>query len=228
MATATRVYVAIVGVVGVGATFLKQLADLSERPGRKSRPVDICVVYISRSTTCLLAGPENPIFLDGKTQSELGSLGRTPLSPEKLADFLPGPSVLVEKASSHKVAGAYHLFLRSRTHVVTPNKKGCSSGIDVASNYGNTVSWAGSLFFGPAGKESQAQMPFSYHLALYYSFFLSRSRFLSYSSFSCYYFSLSLSLTSSYALTLFRSCLLSLALAFAFSHFLNNATGVHS
>jgi hypothetical protein len=35
-------YVAIVGVGGVGAAFLTQLADLSERlSGRKGRPVDI-------------------------------------------------------------------------------------------------------------------------------------------------------------------------------------------
>jgi hypothetical protein len=116
------------------------------------------------SSTCLLAGPENPMFLGGRGQSELGGLGRKPLSPEELADFLaklPGPSVLVDNTSSQKVAEEYHLFLRSRTHVVTPNKKGFSSGMalwncifDVAAYFGNTVPWANSLFFGPAGKES--------------------------------------------------------------------------
>lgn len=162
MATAKCIYVAIVGVGGVGAAFLTQLADLSERlSGSKIRPVDICVVYIGRSKTCLLADPDNPIFLDGRHgQSDLAGSGRTPLSFEELADFLaklPGPSVLVDNTSSQKPAEAYHLFLRSRTHVVTPNKKGFSSSLalwnsifDVAANYGNTVPRAGSLFFGPA------------------------------------------------------------------------------
>lgn len=70
---------------------------------------------------------------------------------------LPGPAVLVDNTSSSNIAEAYPLFLRSRTHVVTPNKKAFSSALglwdsifDVAANYGNTVPWAGSLFFGPA------------------------------------------------------------------------------
>lgn len=160
MAGAKRVFVAIVGVGGVGTAFLTQLADLSKRlTGQTNKSVDICVVYIGRSTTCLLASPDNPIYLDGR-QSELASSSRPPLSPEELADMLaklPGPAVFIDNTSSLKVAEAYPHFLRSRTHVLTPNKKAFSSNLalwdsifDVAANYGNTVPWAGSLFFGPA------------------------------------------------------------------------------
>lgn len=160
MASAKRLFVAIIGVGGVGTAFLTQLADLSKRlSGKTSNHVDICVVYIGRSSTCLVAGPGNPIYLDGR-QTELSSSSRPPLSPEELADMLaklPGPAVLVDNTSSSKIAEAYPLFLRSRTHVVTPNKKAFSSGLglwdsifDVAANYGNTIPWAGSLFFAPA------------------------------------------------------------------------------
>jgi homoserine dehydrogenase len=160
MASAKRLFVAIVGVGGVGTAFLSQLADLSERlSGKTTKHVDLCVVYIGRSSTCLLAGPDNPIYLDGR-QAELSSSSRPPLSPEELADMLaklPGPAVLVDNTSSSQIAEAYSLFLRSRTHVVTPNKKAFSSDLglwdsmfDVAANYGNTIPWAGSLFFGPA------------------------------------------------------------------------------
>jgi homoserine dehydrogenase len=160
MASAKRLFVAIVGVGVVGTQFLTQLADLSERlSGKTSKHVDICVVYIGRSSTCLLANPDSPIYLDGR-QKELSSSSRSPLNPEELADMLaklPGPAVLVDNTSSSNIAEAYPLFLRSRTHVVTPNKKAFSSDLglwdsifDVAANYGNTVPWAGSLFFGPA------------------------------------------------------------------------------
>ena len=160
MASAKRIYVAIVGVGGVGTAFLTQLATLSERlAGATNKGVDICVMYIARSNTCLLASPDNPIFLDGR-QPKLGSASQPPLSLEELADVLaklPGPSVLVDNTSSQTVAEAYHLFLKSRTHIVTPNKKAFSgelalwnSVFDVAANYGNSVPWAGFLFFGAA------------------------------------------------------------------------------
>ena len=155
-----RLYIAIVGVGGVGTAFLTQLAALSERlTGRKSRPIDLCVVYISRSNTCLIASPENPIYLDGR-QAELESTTQSPLSLEELVDFLaklPGPSVLVDCTSSERIAAAYPLFLQSKTHIVTPNKKAFSSNLElwrsifeVAANYGNRMLSAGSLFFGPA------------------------------------------------------------------------------
>lgn len=160
MTIAKRLFVAIVGVGCVGTAFLTQLAELSERlRGKTSKHIDLCVVYIARSSTCLLAGPDNPIYLDGR-QAELSSSSRSPLSPEELAEMLaklPGPAVLIDNTSSSKIAEAYPLFLRSRTHIVTPNKKAFSSDLglwdsifNVAANYGNTVPWAGSLFFGPA------------------------------------------------------------------------------
>ena len=160
MANDKRIYVAIVGVGGVGTAFLTQLADLSKQlAARPHKPVDICVVYIARLSTCILASPENPIFLDGR-QSELGSTTRSPLSPDELVEFLmklPGPSVLVDNTPSAVIAAAYPLFLRSGINIVAPNKKAFSADLalwdsifGVAANYGNDVPGAGYLLFGPA------------------------------------------------------------------------------
>lgn len=119
---------------GVGRCFLSQLADLSRRLGQSSSfAVNLVPVYISRSRKVLYHEDFRPISLE-TWESELDKSTQSLLSLNRLVDHLanaPGPVILVDNTSSQDVAEAYPSMLSRGINVVTPNKKGFSSGYDL-------------------------------------------------------------------------------------------------
>ena len=63
-----------------------------------------------------------------------GSSVKPPTFPDETLKFLtsaPGPVILVDNTSSETIAAEYPRFLSSGVHLVTPNKKGFSSSLDL-------------------------------------------------------------------------------------------------
>ncbi|TBU39878.1 aspartate kinase homoserine dehydrogenase [Dichomitus squalens] len=118
--------VAIVGVGLVGAELVKQLQALQPSPFR--------IVSLSSSKSLLYHPDGLSPSEDWKT--ELASSGRRPdlhfLLRELAALVKPGQeAVLVDNTSANEVAALYPSFLRLGVHVVTPNKKAFSAGLEL-------------------------------------------------------------------------------------------------
>jgi len=126
----SQVYIAVLGTGGVGAAFLSQLSSLASRlSSHPTSPTHLSLIYISRSSTCLLAPFNDPIPYR-TWQSSLSASSTPPLSPESLISHLsqaPGPCILVDNTSSQPLSDSYPLFLRSGISIITPNKKPFSS-----------------------------------------------------------------------------------------------------
>ncbi|KAA8646270.1 hypothetical protein EYZ11_000589 [Aspergillus tanneri] len=122
------VYLGIIGVGGVGTSFLNQLARLPNAPQ---------LVLLARSTQTLLS--PTPAYSPTIPAAEWKSAIETPsliksgsLCPEEIASYLsstPGRSILVDNTSDPALASAYPVFLRKGISIVTPNKKGFSSDL---------------------------------------------------------------------------------------------------
>ena len=111
------------GVGGVGAAFLEQLATvLPDYP-------DVHVSLIARSTKSLVAPhPLEPLSLRSWAKDLNSSWTASPPAVE-IIDFLksaPGHAVLVDNTSDQHLAGRYADFLTRGISVVTPNKKAFS------------------------------------------------------------------------------------------------------
>ncbi|KAJ9205739.1 hypothetical protein DTO207G8_3255 [Paecilomyces variotii] len=128
--SATPLYLGVIGVGGVGAAFLSQLARLPNAPS---------LVLLARSTQTLLSpapsySPAIPAA-DWQTASSTPSLTKSgSLSPQEIASYLsaaPGRSILVDNTSDPALASAYPVFLRAGISIVTPNKKGFSSDLSL-------------------------------------------------------------------------------------------------
>lgn len=116
----TQIYLAIIGVGGVGTAFLSQVSSLPSPPA---------LVFVSRSTKQLYTSDYKSISYSSAT-SDLSSSSSSLKSLSEIADYLsqaPGPAILVDNTSSQDVAEAYPQFLHKGVSVVTPNKKAFSS-----------------------------------------------------------------------------------------------------
>ncbi|OQV05772.1 hypothetical protein CLAIMM_10446 [Cladophialophora immunda] len=117
------IYLAVIGVGGVGTCFLSQVSSLPAR----LRPT---LIFLSRSSKQLYNTsytPVSPSDLQAST-SKLLSI------PDELIKYLssaPGKVILVDNTSSQDVANAYPSFLRKGISVVTPNKKAFSSSLQL-------------------------------------------------------------------------------------------------
>lgn len=117
-----NLYLAIIGVGGVGTAFLSQLTALpsSLRPS---------LIFVSRSTKQLYTPTYQPI-----TPLDLNNSTSAILSLPELVKYLssaPGKTILVDNTSSQPVAESYPLFIRAGISVVTPNKKAFSSSLQL-------------------------------------------------------------------------------------------------
>jgi homoserine dehydrogenase len=116
----TQIYLAVVGVGGVGTAFLSQISSLPSPP---------TLIFLSRTTKQLYSSDRAPIPYSSAT-SDLSSSTSPLKSLDEIAHYLskaPGPAVLVDNTSSQDVAEAYPEFLRNGVSIVTPNKKAFSS-----------------------------------------------------------------------------------------------------
>ncbi|KAL2436273.1 Homoserine dehydrogenase [Exophiala dermatitidis] len=119
---ASKLYLAVVGVGGVGTAFLSQLASLPS----KLRPT---LVFVSRSSKQLYTPSYGAVSV-----SDLQASTSKLLSLPELVDYLssaPGKAILVDNTSNQDVANAYPSFLRKGISVVTPNKKAFSGTLQL-------------------------------------------------------------------------------------------------
>lgn len=118
----SNLYLAVIGVGGVGQAFLSQLSNLpsSLRPS---------LVFISRSTKQLYNSSYSAI-----NASDLQSSTSKLLSLPELSTYLssaPGKAILVDNTSNQDIADAYPSFLRVGVSIVTPSKKAFSSNLQL-------------------------------------------------------------------------------------------------
>ncbi|GAP87025.1 putative homoserine dehydrogenase [Rosellinia necatrix] len=123
-AVTNQVFIAVIGVGGVGKCFLSQLSALATR--RPTPKLNLC--YISSSTKAVFNTTDYSIGIENALQ-ELASSSEAPMPLSKVADYLaaaPAKVILVDNTSSQDVANAYPLFLSRGISIVTPNKKAFS------------------------------------------------------------------------------------------------------
>ncbi|KIW53212.1 hypothetical protein PV05_08803 [Exophiala xenobiotica] len=120
--SSSKLYLAVVGVGGVGTAFLSQLSNLPT----SLRPT---LIFLSRSAKQLYT--QN---YDAISPSDLQSSSSKLLSLSDLTSYLsgtPGKAILVDNTSNQDVANAYPSFLRKGISVVTPNKKAFSGSLQL-------------------------------------------------------------------------------------------------
>ncbi|MCJ1312349.1 hypothetical protein MMC25_006023 [Agyrium rufum] len=130
MAAGKKVYLAVIGVGGVGTSFLTQLSTLS-----KSHP-SISLILLSRSSKSLTIPPPFTSSIDlSNWESALSSSTQPGLSPSETLTYLrqvpSSPRILIDNTSSQTLADAYPSFLEEGIHVITPNKKAFSGTPDL-------------------------------------------------------------------------------------------------
>jgi homoserine dehydrogenase len=120
--------VAIVGVGLVGSEFVSQLLALAP-----PHPYRLAALSSSKS---YLFSPNGQLQLSDDWKADLSGSQEKPNVIHLLRDLsalvTPGQrAVLVDNTSSDEVAAFYPEFLKAGVHVVTPNKKGFSAGLDL-------------------------------------------------------------------------------------------------
>lgn len=129
----TQIYLALVGLGGVGKTFLKQLSTLQLGP--IPRPT---VIFASRSSKQLYTSEYSPI-----DATKIDSSDSPILSLADLTTYLssaPGKVILIDNTSNQDVANNYPAFLKANISVVTANKKGFSSSLQLWNDIFNAAS----------------------------------------------------------------------------------------
>ncbi|KAK2068573.1 hypothetical protein P8C59_003205 [Phyllachora maydis] len=124
MTPSKRVFVAILGVGGVGRCFLAQLESLVKR---RWNP-ELVLYYVASSKKAAYSDDWSGISV-ANALSRLSKSTQEPLGPSALADRLksaPSPVVLVDNTSSQDIADSYPIFLSRGVSIVTPNKKAFS------------------------------------------------------------------------------------------------------
>ncbi|KOS22666.1 Homoserine dehydrogenase [Escovopsis weberi] len=124
MSATNQVFIAVIGVGGVGKCFLNQLRALAAR--KPSPKLSLC--YISNSRKAVYSPDYAPIDFPTAIET-LASSAQAPPALAQLIDYLaaaPAKAVLVDNTSSQDVADAYPLALSRGVSVVTPNKKAFS------------------------------------------------------------------------------------------------------
>ena len=118
----------ITGTGGVGKAFIAQLAGyIARNPAAMLSPI-----FISRSSKALVSADYSPLDLATWESQMLASAEAPPNFPAGTLAFLraaPGPVVLVDNTSDENLASQYPFLLSAGIHIVTPNKKGFSSGL---------------------------------------------------------------------------------------------------
>lgn len=118
----SNLYLAVIGVGGVGQAFLAQVANLPSA----LRPR---LIFVSRSTKQLYNSSYSAV-----NAADLQSSTSKLLSLPELSGYLssaPGKAVLVDNTSDQDIANSYPSFLSAGISVVTPNKKAFSSNLQL-------------------------------------------------------------------------------------------------
>ncbi|KAK1822221.1 Homoserine dehydrogenase [Friedmanniomyces endolithicus] len=133
MSETKRIFIAVVGVGGVGKAFLGQLEQLRERLQKQDPPLELRLVLVRRSNKQILQKDWKALDIP-KVLAQLDS-SNEPCPPfEEVLDHLtkaPGKVILVDNTSSEALATTYPSILRKGISIITPNKKAFSSTHDL-------------------------------------------------------------------------------------------------
>ncbi|KAL8871353.1 MAG: hypothetical protein Q9174_002793 [Haloplaca sp. 1 TL-2023] len=122
----SKVYIAVIGVGGVGRHFLTQCSTLL------SRYPNVSVVLITRSNRSIRVPSFSHTISLETWEQDLAASESPAASPADVLKFLssaPDECILVDNTSNQDVAESYPDFLRQGISVVTPNKKAFSSDL---------------------------------------------------------------------------------------------------
>jgi homoserine dehydrogenase len=136
MAPKPTIFVAVIGVGGVGKAFLTQLDFLRQRLSAANPPTDLRLIYARRSTKQLFSADWS--HLDISTVAANLDKSGTPPPPfnetfGQLANA-PGRVVLVDNTSDQGLGSLYPMILQRGISIVTPNKKAFSDNFSLWSN----------------------------------------------------------------------------------------------
>lgn len=136
MSGTQTIYIAVIGVGGVGKAFLGQLDSLRTRLEKQNPPIDLRLVLARRSNKQVFG--ENWKALDIASLVETLENSKQPLQPfNEVIDHLataPGKVILVDNTSDPTLANSYPAVLRKGISIVTPNKKAFSDSYDLWSD----------------------------------------------------------------------------------------------
>ncbi|KAI5250992.1 hypothetical protein E4T42_04677 [Aureobasidium subglaciale] len=133
MPTPRQVYVAVIGVGGVGKCFLNQFQALRTRMSQARTPTYLDLIFVSRSSKVLFSESFRPLNLD-TIEADLNNSKQPILEASALVEYLstaPEKVILVDNTSSLDIAQQYPAFLRKGISIVTPNKKGFSDSFEL-------------------------------------------------------------------------------------------------
>lgn len=143
------IFLAIIGLGGVGKAFLEQYEHLRQRLASQSPKTDLALILARRSKTQVLS--ERYGGLDSSQILKMLEESRKPFLPfDAILDFLagaPGKVVLVDNTSDLELAKSYPAILGKGISIVTPNKKAFSDNISLWDNIFAAAAKGGSHVF---------------------------------------------------------------------------------
>jgi homoserine dehydrogenase len=128
-----QIFVAVVGVGGVGKAFLSQLDHIRQRLSKQPVPVNLSLVLVRRSTKQLFSRDFKPLEIStALSQLDQSSEAQQPFNTtlDQLAQA-PGRVILVDNTSDQTLAESYPSILSKGVSIVTPNKKAFSHTYDL-------------------------------------------------------------------------------------------------
>ncbi|KAL8716242.1 MAG: hypothetical protein Q9220_000147 [cf. Caloplaca sp. 1 TL-2023] len=128
MASPSKVFIAVIGVGGVGRCFLTQCSHILPRYSNTS------LVLITRSNRSLKVPSFSHTLSLSTWEKDLAASSSPTLSTSEVLEFLipaPGKCILIDNTSNQDVAASYPDFLAKGITVVTPNKKVFSSDLNL-------------------------------------------------------------------------------------------------
>jgi homoserine dehydrogenase len=134
MSNPKQIFVAVVGVGGVGKAFLSQLEHVRVRLSKQPVPITLSLVLVRRSTKQLFNPDFKPLSiptaLDALDKQSSSDLPPFPTTLETLSKA-PGRVILVDNTSDQALAETYPSILAQGISIVTPNKKAFSHTFDL-------------------------------------------------------------------------------------------------
>lgn len=127
MSNTRLVPVALVGIGGVGAAILSQLSSPPLAQKFKIVAIANSKKYLFNKDTISASSSEKAIDELNKYGSDLDIPGLI----AKLSTLADGPAILVDSTATDSIPGLYPLALSMNVHIVTPNKKGTSSSLEL-------------------------------------------------------------------------------------------------
>ena len=133
MSSPKQIFVAVVGVGGVGKAFLNQLEHVRLRLSKQPVPINLSLVLVRRSTKQLFSTDFKPLEIS----TALDQLEKQSSEPQPFPTTLdllakaPGRVILVYNTSDQTLAETYPSILSKGVSIVTPNKKAFSHTYDL-------------------------------------------------------------------------------------------------